>query len=94
MTLEENVKQGGFGIQVEAYIHEHHPEVKVVTITLPDKYVEHGDVTKLRAYLGIDSDSIIERLRQEGVIPAGDPANADERNEESSAGAEPADETK
>ena len=69
VTLEENVKQGGFGIQVEAYIHEHHPEVKVVTITLPDKYVEHGDVTKLRAYLGIDSDSIIERLRLEGVIP-------------------------
>ena len=94
VTLEENVKQGGFGIQVEAYLHEHHPEVKVVTITLPDKYVEHGDVTKLRAFLGIDSDSIIERLRQEGVIPAGDPANADERNEESSAGIEPADETK
>ena len=75
VTLEENVKQGGFGIQVEAYIHEHHPEVKVVTITLPDKYVEHGDVTKLRAYLGIDSDSIIERLRQEGVIPADAAAN-------------------
>ena len=75
VTLEENVKQGGFGIQVEAYLHEHHPELKVVTITLPDKYVEHGDVTKLRAYLGIDSDSIIERLRQEGVIPPDAAAN-------------------
>lgn len=47
----------------------------MVTITLPDKYVEHGDVTKLRAYLGIDSDSIIERLRQEGVIPPDAAAN-------------------
>lgn len=66
VTLEENVKQGGFGIQVEAYIHEHHPEVRVVTITLPDKYVEHGDVTKLRAILEIDSDSIMAKLRTEG----------------------------
>lgn len=69
VTLEENVKQGGFGIQVEAYIHEHHPEVRVVTITLPDKYVEHGDVTKLRAILEIDSDSIMAKLRTEGILP-------------------------
>ncbi len=68
VTLEENVKQGGFGIQVESYIHEHHPKVRVVTITLPDKYVEHGDVTKLRAILGIDSDSIMARLRTEGIL--------------------------
>ena len=82
VTLEENVKQGGFGIQVEAYIHEHHPDVKVVTITLPDKYVELGDVTKLRAYLGIDSDSIIERLRAEGVFTtASEEAHGDGRSE-------------
>ncbi len=68
ITLEENVKQGGFGIQVEAYIAENHPGVKVITITLPDCYVEHGDVSKLRAGLHIDSDSVIERLREEGVI--------------------------
>ena len=93
VTLEENVKQGGFGIQVEAYLHEHHPEVKVVTITLPDKYVEHGDVTKLRAFLGIDSDSIIERLCSEGVIPP-DAANAVDRNEDTSADGGRADATK
>ena len=69
VTLEENVKQGGYGIQVEAYIHEHYPKVRVFTITLPDKYVEHGDVTKLRSYLGIDSDSIIRRLSDAGIFP-------------------------
>ncbi|WP_036606404.1 1-deoxy-D-xylulose-5-phosphate synthase [Oribacterium sp. P6A1] len=68
VTLEENVKQGGFGIQVEAYIHENHPEVKVVTITLPDKYVEHGNVTKLREGLGIDSESIMKLLNEKGII--------------------------
>ena len=64
-----------------------------MTITLPDKYVEHGDVTKLRAFLGIDSDSIIERLCSEGVIPP-DAANAVDRNEDTSADGGRADATK
>lgn len=68
VTLEENVLQGGYGIQVTEYIHRHHPEVKVINIALPDMYVEHGDVTKLREGLGIDSDSIIRKLQAEGVI--------------------------
>ena len=71
VTLEENVKQGGFGIQVEAYIHENHPEVKVITVTLPDKYVEHGDVTKLREGLGIDSESIMKLLMEKEIIDFG-----------------------
>lgn len=68
VTMEENVKQGGFGIQVSAYIHEHHPDVRVIMITLPDNYVEHGDVTRLRAALGIDSDSIMKKLYEEGIF--------------------------
>lgn len=71
VTLEENVKQGGFGIQVEAYVHENHPEVKVVTITLPDKYVEHGNVTKLREGLHIDSESVMKLLDEKGIIDFG-----------------------
>ncbi|MGP1588575.1 MAG: 1-deoxy-D-xylulose-5-phosphate synthase [Oribacterium sp.] len=68
VTLEENVKQGGMGIQMQAYLAERHPEVRVLTITLPDCYVEHGDVSKLREGLRIDSDSVMERMRTEGVI--------------------------
>jgi len=71
VTLEENVKQGGFGIQVEAYIHEHHPEIKVITVTLPDKYVEHGNVTKLREGLHIDSESVMKLLHDQGIIDFG-----------------------
>ena len=68
VTLEENVERGGFGQIVTEYVHAHHPEVRVINITLPDAYVEHGDVTALRSMLGIDSDSVIERLRREGII--------------------------
>lgn len=69
VTMEENVLQGGYGLTVGAYIHEHYPEVKVFHVALPDAYVEHGNVSILRRGLGIDSDSIIERMKREGLIP-------------------------
>ena len=47
VTMEENVLQGGFGLPVTAYIHEHYPQVKVMNIALPDAYVEHGNVSVL-----------------------------------------------
>ena len=68
VTLEENVLRGGAGEEITAYIHSHYPEIRVVNIGLPDTYVEHGNVSVLRKALGIDSDSIIERLRKENVI--------------------------
>ncbi|MBR1856467.1 MAG: 1-deoxy-D-xylulose-5-phosphate synthase [Oribacterium sp.] len=71
VTLEENVKQGGFGIQVQAYVLENHPEIKVVTVALPDKYVEHGNVTKLREGLHIDSESVMKLLNEKGIIDFG-----------------------
>ena len=68
VAMEENVLQGGFGLPVTAYIHEHYPQVKVMNIALPDAYVEHGNVSVLRKGLGIDSDSIIQRLKAEGWL--------------------------
>lgn len=64
VTLEENVLRGGYGLLVTAYIHEHYPDKKVLNIALPDAYVEHGNVSLLREDLGIDSDSIIQKMKQ------------------------------
>lgn len=65
VTMEENVLQGGFGCLINGYIHEHYPNVKILNIALPDAYVEHGNVSLLRKGLGIDSDSIIWRMKKE-----------------------------
>ncbi len=70
VTLEENVERGGIGEEIECYVHEHAPSVCVLKIALPDAYVEHGDVTRLRSMLGIDSDSIIRKMEIAGLIPA------------------------
>ncbi len=68
VTLEENVLQGGYGLAVTAFVHEHYPEVKVLNIALPDAYVEHGNVSVLREGLGIDSGSIVRKMKREGWI--------------------------
>lgn len=68
VTMEENVFQGGYGEAVTAYIHEHYPHIRVLNIALPDAYVEHGNVSVLRETLGIDSDSIIRRMKKEGYL--------------------------
>ncbi len=64
VTLEENVLQGGYGLAVTAYVHRHYPQIQVLNIALPDAYVEHGNVSKLREGLGIDSDSVIRRMKE------------------------------
>lgn len=65
VTLEENVLRGGYGEQITDYVQKHYPQIKVVNIALPDAYVEHGNVSMLRNDLGIDSDSIMKKLKRE-----------------------------
>lgn len=65
VTLEENVLRGGYGERITDYVQKHYPAIRVVNIALPDAYVEHGNVSKLRSDLGIDSDSILIKLKNE-----------------------------
>ena len=68
LTLEEGVRSGGYGEAVLSYMEAHHKEIVVENITLPDAYVEHGDISTLRKMLKIDSDSIIEGLEDKGFF--------------------------
>lgn len=62
VVLEESVANGGIGQEIESYIKSKSYDIKVTLVTLPDAYVEHGDVTKLRAALSIDSESVLKRI--------------------------------
>ncbi len=62
VTMEENVLRGGMGEAVADYIAQRKERPLLYHVTLPDDYVEHGDVTKLKSYIGVDSDSIAERI--------------------------------
>ncbi len=62
VTMEENVASGGFGEKVRAYLDSIHAEAKLLCISIPDEYVEHGNVEILRKEVGIDADTITDRI--------------------------------
>ena len=62
LVLEENVASGGIGEEIKSYIYDKCHDIDIKLISLPDSYVEHGDVSKLREILKIDSDSIIKEI--------------------------------
>lgn len=64
VTMEENVKNGGFGMAVSEYMQEYHPEVKVQIIALPDAFIAHGNPKLLKAKAGIDVDSIYGAIKE------------------------------
>lgn len=64
VTMEENVKNGGFGMAVSEYMQEYHPEVKVQIIALPDAFITHGNPKLLKAKAGIDVDSIYGAIKE------------------------------
>lgn len=62
VTMEENVASGGFGEKVREYVDSLENETKVLSIALPDAYVEHGNVEILRKEVGIDKDTILKKV--------------------------------
>ena len=62
VTMEENVRSGGFGERVQDYIVDRELPVHVLEITLPDEYVEHGNASLLYEEVGIDADSVTKRI--------------------------------
>ena len=61
LTLEENLKTGGYGEQVEAFVEDQNLPVHVLTAALPDDYIEHGSVDILREEVLLDAPSITAR---------------------------------
>ena len=64
VTMEENVKSGGFGSAVVEYLHTAYPEVQVLSAALPDVFMEHGSPEKLKEKVGIDAGSIYNRIKE------------------------------
>ncbi|MFA9463258.1 MAG: 1-deoxy-D-xylulose-5-phosphate synthase [Velocimicrobium sp.] len=64
VTLEENVQIGGFGQRVSDYLMTKKlvTNVSVLNISIPDEYIEHGNTDILKEKLGLDADSIVERI--------------------------------
>lgn len=62
VTMEENVRSGGFGEHIISYIQQEDIPMKVLPIAIPNAYVEHGNVEQLKKDLQLDADSIVEKI--------------------------------
>ena len=64
VAMEENVSNGGFGEKVRECVESMDTKAKMISIALPDAYVEHGNVDILRKEVGIDLDSILKKVTE------------------------------
>ena len=64
VTVEENVKSGGFGEHVSAYMEACHPEVRVLPMAIWDHFVEHASVDSQRLRTGLHVQGILEAIEQ------------------------------
>lgn len=62
VTMEENVQSGGFGEHVTEYVKTNGIVLEVLTVALPDCYVEHGNVEVLKKELHVDAESVAKRI--------------------------------
>lgn len=66
ITMEENVKSGGYGQKVADYLCETGKwDIRLINISVPDLFIEHGSVGELHKKFGLDAQSILERVRKE-----------------------------
>lgn len=62
VTMEENVEWGGYGQNVSGCICDKNLPVTHINISIKDRFVEHGTVLELYERLGLDPQSIYDRI--------------------------------
>ncbi|MGY4829920.1 1-deoxy-D-xylulose-5-phosphate synthase [Sphaerotilaceae bacterium SBD11-9] len=71
VTVEEGCLMGGAGSAVQEALAEARIEVPVLTLGLPDEFIEHGDPAKLLSLCGLDAAGIEQSiLKRFGARPA------------------------
>lgn len=72
ITVEENIRQGGFGSAVlEALNDAAITGFQLERIGIPDTFVEHGPQTLLRSKYGVDAEAIVQSAKRLMAAAAG-----------------------
>ena len=64
VSLEENVACGGYGEKILDCMNRNGKNNLYLNISIPDAYVEHGNVEVLKQAVGIDPQTIVERIER------------------------------
>lgn len=62
VTIEDGVRNGGFGSAVLEWMADHHYKPEVIRMGLPDYFVEHGTVAEQRHIVHLDKQAILKAI--------------------------------
>ena len=66
ITLEDGTICGGLGTAVTEWMNDHHKNVEILRLGLPDAFVKQGTVSQQYERCGIDKDSIVRHILELG----------------------------
>ena len=62
ITFENGIENGGFGNSILNFANKNNYKGKIEIVAYPDKFVEHGSNRELDAFVGMDSESVKEKI--------------------------------
>lgn len=62
ITVEDGCISGGFGQSIVCFANEHNYQQKVITLGVPDQFIEHGSTVLLQEICNIDVSSITQNI--------------------------------
>lgn len=62
VTMEDNVKSGGFGEKIEAFLLQERIYRRCLSICFPDIFVEHGSPEEIYRKYGLDAVSVADKI--------------------------------
>lgn len=64
VTMEENILNGGFGERVLRITRDMNLKYKVINVAIPNVYVEHGNIEILKSEIGLDKETILNKIQK------------------------------
>ena len=64
VTLEENVQSGGMGEHIAMFLATERIDMGILSIAIPNQFVEHGNVDLLKQALRMDAVSVTQRIME------------------------------
>lgn len=62
VVIENNSQIGGLASLISSFLHEHNLSIKLESLGIPDRFIEHGTVEELHTIVGISANKIKSSL--------------------------------
>ena len=63
VTIEDNIKSGGFGSRINQFIIDNNYDNRIENISLPDEFIQHGDIDALYDIVGLSAIGIANKIK-------------------------------